>query len=232
MLDIPSLRVDTHSFVSLIGPSGCGKSTLLRILAGLLRPDAGSITLDGMPLPGEPGFAGFSPQHDGLLPWRRALDNAVLAADVNGVDHAISRGRARELFARFGLAGFEDVWPHQLSGGMRQRLALLRTFLTDRDLLLLDEPFGALDAMTRRRMHSWLGEVLVDDPRTVVFVTHDVEEALYLSDRIVVLTDRPGRVGGELIVDEPRPRSPDIVTTPGFTARKAQLLATLDRSGG
>lgn len=231
VLMIEALDVADGSFLSIIGPSGCGKSTLLRIVAGVTEPTSGTIHLGGRPLPERPGHAGFMPQHDRLLPWRTALDNAVLAADVTGVDRAASRARAAALFGRFGLSGYEQAWPHELSGGMRQRLALLRTFLTDRDLLLLDEPFGALDAITRRGMHGWLQEVLGADPRTVLFVTHDVEEALILSDRIVVLSARPGRIVGEMLLDDPRPRLAEITTELEFVERKACLLSMLAASG-
>lgn len=231
VLCVDRLVVPDDSFVTIVGPSGCGKSTLLRIIAGVVTATAGTIRLDGAPLPARPGYAGFMPQHDRLLPWRTSRDNATLAADIAGVDRAESRARADALFGRFGLAGYEAAWPHELSGGMRQRLALLRTFLTDRNLLLLDEPFGALDAITRRRMHHWLQEVLGADPRTVLFVTHDVEEALVLSDRVLVLSPRPGRVIADLRIDEPRPRSPSITTEASFTRRKAELLDLLESAG-
>lgn len=228
VLIVDELTVADGEFVTLIGPSGCGKSTLLRIVAGVLGASRGEIRLDGAPLPRRPGYAGFMPQHDRLLPWRRARDNAVLAADIAGVDRAVSRARADALFERFGLAGYEDAWPRELSGGMRQRLALLRTFLTDRSLLLLDEPFGALDAITRRSMHGWLQEVLAADRRTVVFVTHDIDEALTLSDRVVVLSARPGRIIGELAVDAPRPRASGSVFSDDFVRDRARLFELLE----
>lgn len=228
VLRIDHLEIPDDGFLTVLGPSGCGKSTLLRILAGLLRPTTGQIRHGRRVVTPRPGEAGFMPQHDRLLPWRSALDNAVLAADIAGADRQRSRARARDLFATFGLAGYENAWPRELSGGMRQRLALLRTFLTDRDLLLLDEPFGALDAITRRRMHTWLQEVIAADPRTVVFVTHDIDEALVLSDRVVVLSARPGRIVGDIVVDWPRPRVASIAVSAAFTARKAELLALLD----
>ncbi len=231
VLWIDHLVVADGEFVSIVGPSGCGKSTLLRIVAGVVEPTAGSVRLDGRGLPAEPGHAGFMPQHDRLFPWRTVRDNAVLAADVGGLDRARSRSRADALFERFGLAGYEEAWPRELSGGMRQRLALLRTFLTDRDLLLLDEPFGALDAITRRRMHGWLQEVLAVDARTIVFVTHDVEEALVLSDRVLVLSARPGRIIGEVAVPDPRPRPPTHTTEAAFIRRKAELLERLESTG-
>lgn len=228
VLDRVSLTIQDGEFVSIVGPSGCGKSTLLRILAGLLEPTSGQVCFDGDVRAAAPGHAAFMPQHDRLLEWRRALDNAVLAADVHGADRALSRRRASELFGRFDLAGFEDAWPSELSGGMRQRLALLRTFLADRDLLLLDEPFGALDAITRRGMHTWLQEVLAEDPRTVLFVTHDIDEAIVLSDRIVVMSGRPGRVVAVLEVEHPRPRAASTVTETWFIEHKAQLLDELE----
>ncbi len=220
------LTVEPGEFVSLVGPSGCGKSTVLRVLAGLLAPDAGAAAV-GESVIGRPGAAGYLPQRDLLLPWRRAMGNAVLGAEIAGVPGAEARRRAAALFPRFGLAGFEDAWPAQLSGGMRQRLALLRTFLLDRPVLLLDEPFGALDAITRRQMYAWLQEVWLDDRRTVVFVTHDVEEAVYLSDRVLVLSARPALVVETVQVPMSRPRRPDVVSTAAFVAAKASLLAAL-----
>ena len=227
-LDGVDLEAPPGAFVSLVGPSGCGKSTLLQALAGLLRPDAGEALIEGRSTLGRPGLAAYMPQNDLLLPWRRALGNAVLGAEIAGVGRAEARARARALFERFGLAGFEESWPSQLSGGMRQRLALLRTFLVPRRVLLLDEPFGALDAITRREMHQWLQEVWSSDARTVLFVTHDVEEALILSDAVYVLTPRPARVAVRVAVNYPRPRRPSIVTEPEFVTDKARLLAALD----
>ncbi len=222
------LEVARGRFVSLVGPSGCGKSTLLRILAGLVEPTSGTATIDGVSIIGRPGSAAYMPQKDNLLPWRRTLSNATLGAEIAGMGRAEAAARAMPLLERFGLEGFESAWPAELSGGMRQRVALLRTFLLDRSVLLLDEPFGALDAITRRRMYSWLQDVWLADRRTVLFVTHDVEEALYLSDQVVVLSPRPGRVVANIDVDLSRPRSPSLVTDPSFVARKAELLTALD----
>ena len=221
------LDVAPGSFVSIVGPSGCGKSTLLRVLAGLVTPTAGTAAIDGVSVIGRPGAAAYMPQKDNLLPWRRALANATLGAEIGGVQRADAQARARALFEPFGLAGFERSWPSQLSGGMRQRLALLRTFLFDRPVLLLDEPFGALDAITRRRMYAWLQDVWLNDRRTVIFVTHDVEEALYLSDRVVVVSPRPGRVVSDLPVELARPRPAGLVSDAAFVARKAELLDAL-----
>jgi ABC-type nitrate/sulfonate/bicarbonate transport system ATPase subunit len=228
VLDGVSLSVPGEAFVSLVGPSGCGKSTLLRMLAGLLVPDEGTATVDGEDAAGRPGLVAYMPQKDLLFPWRRALANATLGAEVAGVAKDEAQARARELLPLFGLEGFERAWPNQLSGGMRQRLALLRTFLTPRRTLLLDEPFGALDAITRREMQAWLQEVWQRDRRTVLFVTHDVEEALLLSDTVAVMSPRPGRIVARVAVPFPRPRPPGLVVEPEFVALKAELLAALE----
>ena len=228
VLDGVDLEAAPGAFVSLVGPSGCGKSTLLQVLAGLLAPDAGEALIEGQSTVGAPGLAAYMPQKDLLLPWRKAIGNAVLGAEIAGEPKAEARQHALDLFERFGLAGFEESWPSQLSGGMRQRLALLRTFLVPRHVLLLDEPFGALDAITRREMHQWLQEVWTSDARTVLFVTHDVEEALILSDVAYVMSPRPARMAARFEVDYPRPRRPEIVTEPEFVADKARLLAALD----
>lgn len=228
-LDGVDLVVEQGSFVSIVGPSGCGKSTLLRILAGLLIPTSGLAFIRGTPAAGNPGLAAYMPQKDLLLPWRRALSNAALGAEIAGAPRKEARARAAELFEVFGLRGFEQAWPGQLSGGMRQRLALLRTFLVPSDVMLLDEPFGALDAITRREMHQWLQAVLAQDERTVLLVTHDVEEALILSDCVYVMSPRPGRISARVDVPFSRPRPPETVTSPDFVRRKADLLAALDR---
>jgi ABC-type nitrate/sulfonate/bicarbonate transport system ATPase subunit len=221
------LVVEPGHFVSLVGPSGCGKSTLLRVLAGVLPPTAGTATIDGRDVRGRPGTAAYMAQKDLLLPWRRVLDNAILGSELDGADRADARERATAWLDRFGLTGFERAWPHELSGGMRQRLALLRTFLFRRDVLLLDEPFGALDAITRQDMVTWLAEVWAADRRTALLVTHDVEEALLLSDRVEVMSARPGRIVASIPVDLPRPRPVELVTDPGFVALRAEVLAAL-----
>jgi ABC-type nitrate/sulfonate/bicarbonate transport system ATPase subunit len=217
------LAVARGEFAALLGPSGCGKSTLLRILAGLLQPTAGST---------HAASVSYMPQRDLLLPWRRVIGNAVLAAELAGVPPDEARIRATALMGRFGLAGFERAWPAQLSGGMRQRLALLRTFLAPRETLLLDEPFGALDAITRRQMHGWLQGVLAAEPRTVLLVTHDVEEAISLADTVYVMSHRPGRIVARVEVDLPRPRDAATTTSLAFTQLKATLLDALDADTG
>ena len=218
-------------FVTLVGPSGCGKSTLFNIVAGLLAPDAGgSIRLRGAPL-AEGGLLGkvsFMPQRDLLFPWRTVIENAVLPNEIEGKPRAESIARARTLCVEFGLKGFEDKYPQQLSGGMRQRVALMRTFMFERDLMLLDEPFGALDSLTRALMQRWLLDIWEHHRRTVLFITHDIDEAIYLGDRVVVMTARPGRVKLELKIDLPRPRAPAIVTSPEFTGLKRRLLDVIE----
>ena len=192
-----SVRAAPHEIVAVVGPSGCGKSTLLELVCGLQRPDGGRVAA---------GPAALMPQRDGLLPWLSALDNAALALRVAGLSRARARAAAREHFAAFGLDGFERSRPAALSGGMRQRVAFLRTLLAGRPVLCLDEPFGALDALTRMQMQQWLAEALRREPRTVLLVTHDVEEAVLLADRLVLLSPRPGRVVATLDVPLARPR--------------------------
>ena len=223
------LELAEHEVIGLVGPSGCGKSTLLELICGLLEPVAGEIAVDGgSGAPERLARCAYMPQSDQLLPWYSALDNAALALRNRGLGKSAARERAAELFERFGLAGFERAAPAELSGGMRQRVAFLRTLVAGKPLLALDEPFAALDAITRAEMQEWLAEALRADPRTVVLVTHDVEEALYLADRVVVLSTRPARVVTEL--KAPRPRAPDrdaAVTDPAFVAIREQALHAL-----
>jgi ABC-type nitrate/sulfonate/bicarbonate transport system ATPase subunit len=209
------LDLRAKAVTAVVGPSGCGKSTLLELVAGLQEPDEGE--LHRQP-------SAYMPQRDLLLPWRDALGNAALALECRGVSRAEARRRAAPLFERFGLTEFEQVRPAALSGGMRQRVAFLRTLLQGRPVLLLDEPFGALDAITRADLREWLAAALEEEPRTVLLVTHDVEEAVFLADRIVVLSPRPGRVVADFEVDLPRPRS---ITDPAFTDLKARALEAL-----
>jgi ABC-type nitrate/sulfonate/bicarbonate transport system ATPase subunit len=228
VLENVSLGAPAGAFVSIVGPSGCGKSTILRMLAGLLVQDQGTTTIGGQSTAGRPGLAAFMPQKDLLLPWRKALANATLGAEIAGESKQSARERARSLLDTFGLTGFEDSWPSQLSGGMRQRLALLRTFLQPANVLLLDEPFGALDAITRRQMQQWLQSVWLADRRTVMLVTHDVDEALVLSDAIYVMSARPGRIVRRIDVSRERPRPASSVTDADMVAMKLQILDALD----
>lgn len=193
-----SLRADPGEIVTVVGPSGCGKSTLLELVCGLQRPDAG--TIHSAP-------AALMPQRDLLLPWLTALDNAALALRAGGMAREPARAAAAPWLERFGLAEFAQARPAQLSGGMRQRVSFLRSLLAGKPVLALDEPFAALDAITRAEMQGWLDHVLGLEPRTVVLVTHDVEEAVVLGDRVVVMSPRPGRVVAEIEVELPRPRN-------------------------
>jgi NitT/TauT family transport system ATP-binding protein len=223
------LELPEREVVGLVGPSGCGKSTLLELICGLLEPGAGTIAVGG----GESAterLAGcvYMPQRDTLLPWYSALDNAALALRNRGLGRAEARRRAGALFERFGLAGFEAARPAELSGGMRQRVAFLRTLVAGKGLLALDEPFAALDAITRAEMQEWLAAALREEPRTTVLVTHDVEEALYLCDRVVVLSPRPARIVAELRAPAPRAAERDAaITDAAFVAAREQALHAL-----
>lgn len=217
--------------VGVVGPSGCGKSTLLELVCGLQRPDLGVVAVNGATAEEERlGACAYMPQRDLLLPWRDALGNAALALECQGTRRREARERAAPLLERFGLGSFERSRPAELSGGMRQRVAFLRTLLAGRPVLLLDEPFAALDSITRASMQEWIAGALRAEPRTVLWVTHDVEEALFLADRVAVLSSRPGRVTAELMVDlrRPRPRR-ETVTSARFVELKEQALEALER---
>ncbi len=224
-----SFDVRDREFVSLIGPSGSGKSTLLDIIAGLFAPSAGEIRLDGHPCSTEMrlGRSSYMRQRDLLLPWRTALQNASLALEVHGVSRREAERMAADRFADFGLAGFENAYPAQLSGGMRQRVAFLRTVLANRPLLLLDEPFGALDALNRVTLQTWLLDLWEREPRAVLQVTHDVDEAIFLADRVIVLSSQPGRIVHVEDISLPRPRVRAMVTDPAFLRHRIQLLDAL-----
>ncbi|HEU5142056.1 MAG TPA: ABC transporter ATP-binding protein [Solirubrobacterales bacterium] len=223
------LELTEHEVIGLVGPSGCGKSTLLELVCGLQEPSGGALEVGGGRTAAERLAAcAFMPQHDVLLPWLSAIDNASLALRSQGSRRREARADAAELFARFGLDGFEAALPRELSGGMRQRVAFLRTLLSGKPVLALDEPFASLDAITRGEMQAWLARALSDDPRAVVLVTHDVEEALYLCDRVAVLSARPGQIVDEMAA--PAPRAPDrdaAVTAPEFVAARERATAAL-----
>jgi ABC-type nitrate/sulfonate/bicarbonate transport system ATPase subunit len=221
-----SLQVDDGEFVSIVGPSGCGKSTLFNLIAGIEAPSSGRMVVQGETAPDARRLrTGYMFQKDLLFPWRNVLDNAALGLEVGGAtskDEA--RRKARALMSRFGLEGFESSRPSELSGGMRQRVALLRTLLLQRPLLLLDEPFASLDALTRRELQLWLRETWSAGSRAALLVTHDVREAVFLSDRVYVMSPRPGHIVGEVVVDRPAKREPDAVELARY---EEQVLAAL-----
>jgi ABC-type nitrate/sulfonate/bicarbonate transport system ATPase subunit len=223
------LEVEAGGVVGLVGPSGCGKSTLLELICGLREPGGGTIAIGGGSGAEERlARCAFMPQRDLLLPWYSAIDNAALALRNQGMRREPARTAARDLFERFGLGGFEAARPTELSGGMRQRVAFLRTLIAGKPVLALDEPFAALDAITRAEMQEWLATALRTDPRTVVLVTHDVEEALYLCDRVAVLSSRPGRIVAELSAPQRRSEDRDAaVTDPAFVAAREAALRAL-----
>jgi len=228
-LDGFDFEVSGGKTVAVVGPSGCGKSTLLELVCGLREPDTGLIEVAGQtPAPGRLAHCAYMPQQDCLLPWYSAIDNASLALRNQGSSRPSARRQAGDLFREFGLAGFERSLPHELSGGMRQRVAFLRTFLSGKDVLLLDEPFAALDAITRAELQEWLLPALADGSRTVLLVTHDVEEALYLADSVLVMSARPGRVLER--IESPRDPSRsrrEQVTAVGFTSLRERILGLL-----
>jgi NitT/TauT family transport system ATP-binding protein len=225
------VRVEPGEVLGIVGPSGCGKSTLLELVSGLREPTAGRIAVHGdASAAGRLRSCAYMPQRDLLLPWLAAIDNAALALRNRGASRSASRREAHPLFERFGLAGFERTRPAELSGGMRQRIAFLRTLLAGKPVLLLDEPFASLDAITRAEMQEWLAEALAAESRTVILVSHDVEEALYLSDRVIVLGPRPTRAVHEVAAPAPRacPRT-ETVTAPEFTAARERALEALSK---
>jgi ABC-type nitrate/sulfonate/bicarbonate transport system ATPase subunit len=226
-LDNVSFKVMPGEFVTIIGASGSGKSTLFNLCVGLLEPDEGEILIDGEKPENRAGMVGYMPQRDLLLPWRNVLDNVLIPLEIQGIPKRESRQKAMEMLPHFGLETFENEYPSALSGGMRQRAALLRTWLTGRSTMLLDEPFGALDALTRKELQNWLLRVWQEFGRTVMFITHDVEEAVYLADRVIVLSARPGKIKRELKIDLPRPRRHRMIAEPAFGKLIRELLTEL-----
>ncbi|WP_141430867.1 ABC transporter ATP-binding protein [Bacillus sp. 03113] len=222
-----NLQISEGTFASIIGPSGCGKSTLFNMIAGLLKPTKGEILLDGKSIVGKSGYVGYMLQKDLLLPWRTILKNVILGLEIKGVSKRNAEERALPLLHKYGLKGFEHHYPHELSGGMRQRAALLRTLLYDQDIILLDEPFGALDAQTRLLMQTLLLQIWEDFQKTILFVTHDINEAIYLSDDIYVLSPRPGRLKAKVSVNLPRPRDESTLLTNEFIQLKQELMSML-----
>ena len=227
VLEDVSVNLREGELVCLLGVSGGGKSTLFNIISGLLEPDCGRVFLDGEDVTNRPGHISYMLQKDLLLPYRTVEDNVALPLMLRGVGKREARERAQERFAEFGLEGTEKKWPHQLSGGMRQRAALLRTYLFSQNVALLDEPFSALDTLTKTAMHRWYLEVMEHIRLSTLFITHDIDEAITLSDRIYLLTGQPGRITAELHIAQPRPRPEDFSLTPEFLAYKKEIIEKL-----
>jgi len=226
-----NFTIGDKQFVTVVGPSGCGKSTILNMLAGLLEPSQGRILIDGSEVADRKSHCAYMFQKDLLMPWRTILDNVALGVEVLGLKKREARERASDVLGQFGLGEFSGHYPSQLSGGMRQRAALARTLLCGRDLLLLDEPFAALDALTRSLMQEWLLNIWEEDQRTVVFITHDIEEAVFLSDRILLMSSRPGRIKAVIDVDIERPRQHQMITSPQFVEIKKIVLEHMYEEG-
>jgi len=226
-LEPTSLTINEGSFVAIVGPSGCGKSTLFNVIAGLLTPDSGEVRLLDEPVTGATGHVGYMLQKDLLVPWRTVEDNITMAARLTRRVTDEDRTEARRVATQYGLGEFLRHYPSALSGGMRQRVAFMRTLVTHQPLLLLDEPFGALDAQTRLEMQQWLLQVWRDTGRTVLFITHDVDESIFLSDRVLVMSPRPGRIIADFENPLVRPRTLHSLTDPAFMDLKARVMQLL-----
>jgi NitT/TauT family transport system ATP-binding protein len=225
------LDIFPGDLITIVGPSGCGKSTLLKLLAGIVSPSSGMVEIDGRPLNGPSASLGVVFQSPVLLPWRTVLDNVLVPAEILGMDPAASRNRARSLLEMAGLSGFEAKYPHELSGGMQQRVGICRALVHRPAFLLMDEPFGALDAMTRAAMNLELLRIWKEQQTTILVVTHSIPEAVFLADRVVVMTPRPGRIAEILDVDLPRPRTLGVFNTERF-GRYVNLIRRHFRGGG
>ena len=222
-----SITLNQGELVSLLGVSGGGKTTLFNIIAGLLPPDEGNVILNGKDITNQPGQISYMMQKDLLLPYRTIEDNTALPLLLKGVNKRDARTQISPLFAQFGLEGTQKKYPAQLSGGMRQRAALLRTYLFSQDVALLDEPFSALDTLTKRSIHQWYLDVMEKIQLTTLFITHDIDEAILLSDRIYLLSGNPGRITAEIVIQEPKPRRDDFSLTPEFLEYKREILSLL-----
>lgn len=224
-----SIELNHGELVCLLGVSGGGKTTLFNIISGLLQPDYGNVFLDGKDITNQPGSISYMLQKDLLLPYRTIQDNVALPLLLKGVKKKEARQQVFPSFSEFGLQGTQDKYPSQLSGGMRQRAALLRTYMFSRNVALLDEPFSALDTLTKSAMHRWYLDVMEKIQLSTLFITHDIDEAIFLSDRIYVLTGSPGKITGEIIIQEPKPRRDDFNLTAEFLAYKRQILDLINK---
>ena len=222
-----SIELNRGELVCLLGVSGGGKTTLFNIISGLLMPDEGQVLLDGQDITGQPGSISYMLQKDLLLPYRTIEDNVALPLLLKGTKKQEARARVSPLFAQFGLEGTQKKYPAQLSGGMRQRAALLRTYLFSQDVALLDEPFSALDTLTKSAIHRWFLDVMEQIRLSTLFITHDIDEAILLSDRIYLLCGSPGTITAEIVIHEPKPRPADFNLTPEFLSYKRQILGLL-----
>lgn len=227
MLEDISISLQKGELVSLLGVSGAGKTTLFNVISGLYRPETGQVLLNGEDVTGKPGRISYMLQKDLLLPYRTVVDNVALPLIVKGTPKKEARARAGDLFAQFGLDGTQKKYPHQLSGGMRQRAALLRTYLASDGVALLDEPFSALDTITKGSMHEWYLNIMEKIDLSTIFITHDMDEAVKLSDRIYILSGNPGKITAEITIDVPRPRPHDFDLTPEFLEYKRQIAQNL-----
>lgn len=223
VLDNISLKVNKGEFAAVVGPSGCGKTTLFKLIGGLLHPSAGQIMLDGQDITGATGHMSYVPQQNTLFPWRNIESNAALALEVDGTPKQVALETARAWLPRIGLAGYEQAYPATLSGGMQQRVSFLRALISNKELMCLDEPFGALDALTRSEMQQWLLEIWEEHRRTVLFVTHSIEEALLLADRLYILSPKPAHIVQEITVPFARPRTPQTIALPDFVALRQKI---------
>lgn len=221
------LYLKQGEFVSILGPSGCGKSTLFNVIAGLLKPEAGKVFIDGIEVTGKTGVVSYMYQKDLLLPWRDVVDNAILPLEISGMKKSEARQKVMEMLPIFGLDGHEKKYPNQLSGGMKQRVSLLRTSIFSKDIMLLDEPFGGLDAMTRLKMQEYLLEILKEIEGSVLFVTHDIDEAIFLSDRIYVMNGSPAKMVGDFAVPVKRASAQAVRATKELRELRARILKLL-----
>jgi NitT/TauT family transport system ATP-binding protein len=225
-----SFDIRDGEFISVVGPSGCGKSTLMKIMSGLLGYSSGAISIDGRPVTGPNPKVGLVFQAPNLLPWRTILQNVCFPVEIQKGKAGIDYKRARDLLALVGLDGFEERYPHELSGGMQQRAAIVRALVQDPKLLLMDEPFGALDAMTREQMNVELLKLWQEHKKTVIFITHSIPESVFLSDRVIAMTPRPGKIAEIIDIDLPRPRGLGVINTPQFGAYTSRLRTLLNAS--